>query len=193
MNEIVMMQAALFQVRAAITGIEDPFTRSQIQLASDVLANALAGAASELNAARVGEIEFALNDLVGAAGDLPAADAAAMASAFDMLRNDLASMKSTVALPQEVVTAIRELQKKLKTRKAAIERQTYVENASAAPLPHPPEELSGEAIAIRDRLASAGYTTPALDLLIDDPASLRFHSINDIIDELDVVTASAAP
>ncbi len=193
MNEIVMMQAALFQVRAAITGIEDPFTRSQVQLASDVLANALAGAASELNAARVGEIEFALNDLAGAAGDLPAADAAAMASAFDMLRDDLASMKNAVALPQEVVTAIRELQKKLKTRKSAIERQTYVENAAAAPLPHPPEELSSEAIAIRDRLASAGYTTPALDLLIDDPASLRFHSINDIIDELDVVTASAAP
>jgi hypothetical protein len=190
MNEIVMMQAALFQVRATIASIEDPFTRSQIQLASDVLSNALAGAAPEFNAALVGEIDFALNDLLGAANDLPAADAAALAPAFEMLRTDVAALKTMVALPPEVLTAIRDLQKKLKIRKAAIERQTYVENAPQTSLPHPPEELGGDAIRIRERLLSAGYATPALDVLIDDPSSLRFHSINDIIDELEVIAGA---
>ncbi len=190
MNEIVMMQAALFQVRAAIGSIEDPFTRSQVQLASDVFARALAGAASDFNAACVGEIDFAFNDLVGAANDLPASDASVLAPAFDMLRTDLATLKNMVALPPEVITAIRDLQKKLKIRKAAIERQTYVENAAASPLPHPPEELSREAILLRAPLLNAGYTTPALDLLVDDPSSLRFHSINEIIDELEVIAGA---
>jgi hypothetical protein len=190
MNEIVMMQAALFRVRAAIGSIEDPFTRSQVQLASDVFGNALAGAASEFNAARVGEIDFAFNDLVGAASDLSAADAEALAPAFEVLRTDLDALKSMVALPHEIVTAIRELVRKLKVRRAAIERQTYVENAAASSLPHPPEELSGEAIVIRDRLLSAGYATPALDILIEDPSSLRFHSINEIVDELEVIAGA---
>ena len=29
---------------------------------------------------------------------------------------------------------------------------------------------------------------PSLDALIDDPSSLRFHSIGEIVDELDVIT-----
>jgi hypothetical protein len=31
---------------------------------------------------------------------------------------------------------------------------------------------------------------PALGKLIEDPSALRFHSINDIVDELDVILAS---
>ena len=38
-----------------------------------------------------------------------------------------------------------------------------------------------------EQLAASGFATPALDGLIDDPSSLRFHTIGEIVDELDVI------
>jgi hypothetical protein len=190
MNEIVMMQAALFQIRAVIDSVEDTFMQSQLRLAANVLGGAIDAGAAGVNAAQIGDIEFALNDLFAVAGEVSADEAARIMPPLEMLRVDLATMKSSGALPAQLVNAVRTLQQKLKTRRAAIERQTYVENPNE-PLPHPPEDLCGEAIVIRDRLAEAGFTTPALDQLIDDPANLRFHGINDVINELDVVTAGA--
>ena len=181
-----MMQAALFQLRGAIDGIEDPFLRSQIRLGSDVLSNAIANAANGVNAATVNEIEFALNDVVGAVGELTAPDAAQLLPMVEMLQRDVIALKELTALPSDVLALIRALQAKLKIRRSAIERQTFVENASA-PLPHPPEELRADALPLRDQLTAAGFTTPALDALIADPTSLRFHSINEILDELDVI------
>jgi len=184
MTEIVLMQAALFQLRAAVASIEDPFTRSQLQLATNVLGNAIDAAASGVTAASVNEIDFALNDVVASVADAPEIE-----SIVTMLQKDVAALKEQTALPSDVVTAIRSFQSKLRTRKNAIERQTFVEDATSDALPHPPEELRSDALPIRDRLAGAGFATPALDSLIDEPASLRFHSINEIVDELDVIIA----
>ena len=181
-----MMEAALFQLRGAIDGIEDPFLRSQIRLGTDVLSNAIANASNGVNAAAVNDIEFALNDVIGAVGELTAPDAATLVPIVEMLQRDVIGLKELTALAPDVVSAIRALQAKLKIRRTAIERQTFVENAAAA-LPHPPEELRADALPLRDSLALAGFTTPALDTLISDPTSLRFHSINEIIDELDVI------
>ena len=179
-----MMQAAMFQLRAAAESIDDPFIRSQVQLAVGVLGNAIDGAANGVNAAAVNEIAFALNDVSAAVADAPAIE-----PVVAMLQKDVDALKSATALPADVVSAARDLQSKLKVRKNAIERQTYVENAGE-PLPHAPETLRGEALPLRERLLRAGFATPALDLLIDDPAALRFHSINDIVDELDVILDS---
>lgn len=183
-----MLQAALFQLRGAIDGIEDPFLRSQIRLGTDVLSNAIDNAGNGVNAAAVNDIEFALNDVLGAVGELTAPDAATLLPIVEMLQRDVIALKELTALAPEVVSALRALQEKLKIRRSAIERQTFVENAAdAAPLPHPPTELRAEALPLRDSLTAAGFTTPALDALIADPTSLRFHSINEIIDELDVI------
>lgn len=187
MTDTAMMQAALFQLRGAIDAIEDPFLRSQIRLGTDVLSNAIANASNGVNAAAVNEIEFALNDVTGAVGELTAPDAAALLPIVELLQRDVAALKELTALSPDVVSALRALQAKLKIRRSAIERQTFLENASAAALPHPPEELRTDALPLRDSLTDAGFTTPALDALIDDPSSLRFHSINEIIDELDVI------
>jgi hypothetical protein len=188
MTDIAMLQAALFQLRGAIDAIEDPFLRSQIRLSTDVLANAVAAASNGVNAASVNDIEFALNDVTGAVGELTAPDAEKLLPMVEMLQRDVAALKELTALSPAVVTAIRALQGKLKIRRSSIERQTYVENAAeGAPLPYPPEELSGDALPLRESLNASGFTTPALDTLIDDPSTLRFHSINEIIDELDVI------
>src|ERR1051326_880126 len=139
MTEIVLMQAALFQLRAAVASIEDPFTRSQLQLATNVLGNAIDAAANGVPAASVNEIDFALNDVVASVADVPEIE-----SIVTMLQKDVAALKDQTALPAEVIAAIRSLQSKLRTRKNAIERQTFVEDPPNEPLPHPPEETSEE-------------------------------------------------
>jgi hypothetical protein len=176
MAELTMMEAALFQLRAALD-VGDP-----LQLPARILEGAIAAAKEQgVNAARVSDIEFALNDL---AAEAPFSAEPAIA----LLREDLAALQRATALPNEVIAAIRALQAKLKERGKAIERSQYrAENAPVEPLPHPPEELRIEAQPIARKLADAGFTTPSLDGLVADPDSLRYHSINEIVDELDVI------
>ena len=185
-DDLVMLEASLFQLRTAIASIEDETTLPQLELTVSVLANAAAAAHAALNAARVNDIEFALNDAAGVADSLSANDAAAIAPAIDMLRADVDVLKASTALPGEVVAAIEALRAKLAARKSAIERQTFVEGG-AAPLPHPPEELVRDAEALRARLAEAGFATPALDAFLEQPAELRLHGVVEMLDELEVV------
>lgn len=184
MSELVMMEAALFQLRAALG--DDP-ELLPIRLSTDVLANALAAAkAGGINAARVNDIEFALNDLVAAIDDAGAPDAVFMAVA--MLQNDAASLRNANSLSKDLLAAARALQAKLRERAKALERSQYrMEGTDAEPLPHPPEQLREEAIPLARQLAGAGFETPALDMLIADPDEVRYHTINDIVDELDVI------
>jgi hypothetical protein len=141
-----------------------------------------------VSAATVNDIEFALSDLAGVVRDLSAADAERIEPIVKLLQDDVARLKESTALPATVTTAIRALQSKLKARRAAIERQTYrPEGAPPEELPHPPQEVQREAVPLRQQLAAAGFATPGLDGLISDPSSLRFHSITEILNELDVI------
>ena len=188
-EELTLLEAALFQMRAAAAGV-DPINASQMQLTIGMLSNALESARQGISAATVNDIEFALNDLAGVVGELNAADAERVAPILTLLQADVARLKESTALPATVVQGIRTFQTKLKARRTAIERQTYrAEGAPEEPLPHPPEELKGQAVPLRKQLATAGFATPALDGLIADPASLRFHSINEILNELDVIVS----
>ena len=173
-----MMQAALFNLRAASEGIDD----SQVRLAVNVLAGAVANAEGGLTPAVASDIEFALNDLAGAAEQYEL-----LLPYIEQLRADLASFDAT--LPDSLISAIQALQTKLKSRRKAIERQTFVEGA-AEPLPHAPADLRADALPIREQLAAAGFATPALDALIDDPESLRMHGIIAIVDELEVISGT---
>jgi hypothetical protein len=185
-NDAVMLEAALFQLR---TGAEDvdAIYAPQLELSLSVLAHAVAAARDGLNAARVSDIEFALNDLAAAIDELPASDADRLAGPLQMMRGDLERMKEASALDAGVIAQIRALQAKLRARRAAIERQTFVEGGDPAPLPHSPEQLRADALPLRDALAASGFATPALDALIEEPEGLRFHGINEIFDELDVI------
>jgi len=179
-----MMEAALFQLRAALD--DDPQTLP-IRLGAGVLANAVAAAKEHgINTARVNDIEFALNDLVAAIDDAGAPDA--VYTAVALLQNDAAALRAATALPPALVTAIRALQAKLRTRAKAMERAQYrAEGTDPAPLPHPPEELREEAIPLVRQLAAVGFDTPSLDSLVTEPESLRYHTMNEIVDELDVI------
>jgi len=184
MNELTMMDAALFQLRSALS--DDP-AMATVRISADVLSNAIAAAREQsVNAARVNDIEFALNDLIAAVDDAGVPDE--VYAAIAMLQSDTAALRNATQLPPEVIAAIRALQVKLRARAKAIERSQYrAEGTAAAPLPHPPEELYKDAIPIARQLLGAGFATPSLDTLIDDPSSLVYHSINEIADELDVI------
>lgn len=184
MSELLMMEAALFQLRASLA--DDP-ELLPMRLSADVLSNAVAAAKdSGVNAARVNDIEFALNDLVSAVDDAGAPDS--VCSAIALLQNDTAALRRATALPAETIAAIRELKARLSARGKALERSQYrVEGTEAAPLPHPPAELRELAIPLARQLEAAGFVTPVLDQLIAEPDELRYHSINELVDELDVI------
>jgi hypothetical protein len=186
-EELAMLEAALFQLKSAAASL-DPMFASRMQLSLSVLSNAIEGASQSLSAASVNDIEFALNDVAAVAGELSALDAARIEPIVVMLQADAARLKDATSLGPAVLQAIRELQGKLRVRRTAIERQTFrPEGAAEEPLPHDPGALQREALPLRQQLVSAGFATPALDTLIADPSSLRFHSINEIINELDVI------
>lgn len=184
MNELLMMEAALFQLRAAAA--DDPELLG-IRIAADMLGNAIHATKEQgVNPARVNDIEFALNDLVAAVDDAGAPDA--VLRSVMMLQNDAATLRAAAALPPELTSGLRELQVKLKARAKAMERGQYrVEGAPEEPLPHPPEELRAAAVPLARQLAAAGFDTPVLDSLVADPDSLRYHTMNEIVDELDVI------
>ena len=184
MNELLMMEAALFQLRASVG---DDMELLAVRISADLLNNAVHAAKEQgVNAARVNDIEFALNDLMAAVDDAGAPDE--LLQPVMMLQNDAAALRNAVALPREVVGAIRDLQVRLRARAKAMERAQFrAEGAAEEPLPHPPEELRQAAIPIARQLAAAGFDTPVLDSLITEPESLRYHTMNEIVDELDVV------
>ena len=185
MTDVVMLEAALFQLRAA-SGEVDPESAPQLALCVNVLANAVAAGRGGVNASIVNDIDFAMNDVSAAIDELPQADADRLAPLLATLRAGVASLKAATSLDPALIEQIRAFQSKLRERMKAIERQTYVEGGSQ-PLPHPPAALREEALPLARQLVAAGFNTPALDTLIADPESLRFHSIRELLDELDVI------
>jgi len=186
-DNLAMVEAALFQLKTAASSA-DAIYASQMQLMVTVLSNAVESAGHGISAAVVNDIEFALNDVAALMKELSAADAERIAPIVALLQGDVARLKEATSLPPTVVEAARAFQTKLKSRRSAIERQTFQpEGDTLEPLPHPPEALQREAVPLRQQLATAGFATPALDGLIADPASLRFHSISEIVNELDVI------
>ena len=184
MSELLMMEAALFQLRAALG--DDPMLLP-VRISADVLAQHVAAAKDGgVNAARVNDIEFALNDLVAAIDDSGAPNEVYQAIA--LLQNDAAALRRASALPAELVSAVRALQLKLKTRAKAMERAQYrVEGTEPEPLPYSPEELRNDAIPLVRQLSAAGFDTPSLVSLVADPDEVRYHTLNEVVDELDVV------
>jgi hypothetical protein len=185
MTDVVMLEAALFQLRAAASDI-DAEVAPQLGLSINILAGAIASGREGVNASVASDIQFAFNDLSAAVDELPQSDADRLAPIIDTLRRDIDALSAAVALDPTVIGQIRAFQWKLRERMKAIERQTFVEGG-AEELPHVPEVLREEAIPIARQLAAAGFQTPSLNALIAEPESVRFHSLREMLDELSVI------
>ena len=186
-TQLATIDAALGQLRASLASIEDEMFGSQLKLTASVLGNAVTSAREGVNPARVGDIEFALNDLVAVVDQLSAADADRVLPTVKTIQAEVGRLKQAASLPADLISNIKALQSKLRDRRAAIERQAYAAAGAAGPLPHPPAELRTEATRLRERLIAAGFTVPALDALIEAREEFRLHSVNDLMNELDVV------
>jgi hypothetical protein len=186
MSDALMLQATAFNLRAAAAAVEDEYTGPQLRLSMSVLMNAIDAAVQQLTSAAVNDIEFALGDVAGAIDQLSAEDAERFDQPMAMLRSDIERLKEATSLPAPLVAAMKALHAKLDARRKAVDRLTYTEGANESDLPHPPDQLRTEALPIRDALVQAGFATPSLDALIEDPASLRLHSILDLMNELEV-------
>jgi hypothetical protein len=185
-EELDLLDAGLFQLKSAAASI-DPMFGTQMQFTIGVLSNAIEAARPSVSPAAVTEIEFALNDVTEVIDQLSASDADRMAPIIAMLQEDLAKLKESTSLAVPIVEGLRALQEKLRVRRRAIQQHTFREAGAEEALPHPPEELHADAATIRPLLTRAGFATPALDELIADPTSLRLHSIDEILNELDVI------
>jgi hypothetical protein len=186
MTGVAMLEAALLPLRAAASGIDRELA-PQLGLSINILANAIAAGRDGVNASIASDIEFAFNDLRAAVDELPQSDADRLAPMMATLRSGIEALTAATALDPAVVAQIRAFQSKVRERMKAIERQTFVEGGGET-LPHPPGVLRGEAIPIARQLVAAGFQTPSLNALIAEPESLRFHSLREILDELDVIT-----
>jgi hypothetical protein len=185
MTNVVMLEAALLQLRAAASDIDRELA-PQLGLSINILANAIAAGRDGVNASVASDIEFAFNDLSAAVDELPQSDVDRLAPIIVTLRRDIDTLTAATALDPAVIEQIRAFQSKLRERMKAIERQTFVEGGGEE-LPHPPETLREEAIPIARQLAAAGFATASLNMLISDPASTRLHSLRDIAGELDLI------
>jgi hypothetical protein len=184
MNELVMMEAALFQLRASLS--EDS-ALMPVRISADLVAGAVAAAKADgVNPARVNDILFALNDLVAAVDEAQAP--AEVLSSVAMLQSDAEVLRSATALPRDLIEGMRQFKSRLRTRATAMERGQYrAEDSPEATLPHPPAELREIAIPLLRQLAAAGFDTPVLAGFVADPDEMRYHTINDIVDELDAI------
>jgi hypothetical protein len=185
MTNVVLLEAALFQLRAFASDI-DRDVAPQLGLSISVLANAIASGRTGVNAAVASDIEFAFNDVSAAVDELPQSDADRLAPLMTSMRRDIDALTAATALDPAVISRIRALQEKLRERMNAIQRQTFVKGPPEE-LPHAPEVLREDAIPIARQLAAAGFETPALNALIAEPESVRLHSLREALDELDVV------
>jgi hypothetical protein len=185
MTNVVMLEAALFQLRAAASDI-DREVAPQLALSINILANAIAAGRDGVNASVATDIEFAFNDLSATVEELPQSDADRLAPMMATMRHDIDALKAATALDPAVIAQIRAFQSKLRERMKAIEHQTFVEGGADV-LPHPPEALREEAIPLARHLTAAGFEAPALNALIAEPKSTRLHSLREIASELDAI------
>jgi hypothetical protein len=161
---------------------------TQMAFTVTVLANAVEEARTGINPRQVRDLDFALNDLVAFANELTAEGAALVSRPLAVLQESVGVLKSEIVVPQSTINTARALQQKLRERKTAIQKLTYLPpGAVAPPLPHEPSTLVAEASAVRVAFAQAGFETPLLDDFIAAPAEARMQHLADLAEEIETV------
>jgi hypothetical protein len=174
------------RLKTAVSSIEEPFYKTQLQLATTVLGNAIAALDEEPSPAQINDAEFAFGDITSMASEIPPNDEARLNPAIEEFRNALASVKESKALPLELIAQARELQQKLRLRREALERQGYRFEGEEPPhIPNHPRELCLPARRLQRELAVAGFRMGSLDKLVSNPDDFAYHDVADLIADID--------
>src|SRR5947209_19785636 len=115
MSDVAILEAALFQLRAAASDI-DAEVAPQLGLSINILANAIASGRDAVNASIASDIEFAFNDLSAAVDELPQSDADRLAPLMAALRRDIDALTAATELEPAVIAQIRAFETKLRER-----------------------------------------------------------------------------
>jgi hypothetical protein len=181
------LHSAIEEISSRLEEVDEVFSM-QIRLATAMLRNAADAATSALSPRTVSDMEFALNDLLSVADELPVSDRAAIDPALRTISDVVRSAKGAAALPPPLVERITLLHSKLRERKSAIEREPFRPPGSAPEaLPHEPATLQPEAETLRLQLREAGFDTPALDRLIEKGSAFRLSDVRELMEELEVI------
>ncbi|HVT05158.1 MAG TPA: hypothetical protein VHL58_17475 [Thermoanaerobaculia bacterium] len=183
------LQEALASISSSLAAVDDQMFLMQLRLGETVLQRAVYELLEEVNPRTVKDTEFALNDLIGFVGELSDTDSGNLEPAFERLKSELLTIKSSAVLPNDLVARLTDLRGKLVTRRKAIDRDTYRDPGVAAePLPHDPATLRKDAARLREELQRSGFGTPVMDKLVDGSEEFRMHDLSELIDEIDVIT-----
>ncbi|MHB0971140.1 MAG: hypothetical protein ACYC7A_03685 [Thermoanaerobaculia bacterium] len=183
------IERALAGVKEAVASLgEGEMFATQMAFTVTVLANAVAEARSGINPRQVRDLDFALNDLVAFSNELSAEGVDLVSRPLAVLQESIGALKSQVVIPQSTIASARALQQKLRERKTAIQKLTYLPPGTVAPpLPHEPSTLVAEASSVRDAFAQAGFETPLLDDFIAAPSEARMQHLADLAEEIETV------
>jgi hypothetical protein len=180
---------ALAELAGSVASLgEGEMFAPQMAFSVSMLANALRDARADTNPRTVRDLDFAVNDPVAFANELTAEGANIVTRPLGVLQAAVGTLKAQVSVPQSAIAAGKAFQLKLRERKSAIQKQTYLPPGSVAPpLPHEPATLVPEAVALREALAQAGFETPLLDDFIAAPAEARMQHLADLAEEIETV------
>ena len=181
------LRDAVAQLGAVVEGL-DPAYAMQARLVLMVLRSNVDAVISDPNPRTAGDLEFALGDVRTLVEDLPAGAADEVESIVNQAAAVISQVKTSVALPDDVMALLGVMQEKLKLRQTAIDRATYRDPSQPAEsLPADPHKLRDAALLLRDELQRAGFETPMLSRLIDSPNAFYRSDLSGLIDELDVI------
>ncbi len=174
----------------ACSEISDQFWASQIKLAGNLLIDALNESADGVNARRVRDIGFALDDVRGLISDLVPPEAESFQPCLTQLSSAVEELRRTSSLSEGVVDRLRELRDRAEQRRVAAERAAFrPPEAAAEPLPNDPAELQSEADSLRELLQGEGFETPVLDRLASAPSEFEIRDCAALVDELEPIIA----
>ena len=88
MTDVVMLEAALFQLKTAIDSVTDEMVAPQLRLSMSVLSNAVEAAGQSPSPAAVNDVEFALNDVAAMVGELSAIEQSPSQLLHDSVADD---------------------------------------------------------------------------------------------------------
>lgn len=161
---------------------------SQMSFSVSMLANALRDARANTNPRTVRDLDFAMNGPVAFSNELTAEGADIVNRPLSVLQEAIGALKAQVSVPQSAIAAGKAFQMKLRERKTAIQKQSFLPPGSVAPpIPHEPATLVPEAVALREALTQAGFETPLLDDFIAAPAEARMQHLADLAEEIETV------
>lgn len=172
----------------ALPAVSDDFMGKNLELSAQMLSKEASTAFELPNPRTIKGLAFALNDLIGMTGDLSSEVQSQFQAMFETLRHEVSRLQSEFSLSEATANKLKALRTRLTERRGAREKQLYLPPGSPmAPLPHEPATMQADAVVLQREVAAAGFESPALDRLAENPATFELRDVTELIDEINAI------